>query len=105
MILNQTTKELAEVFMDVETHLKINNIIQNHSSNPQDIRAIALEGIDFSQAEKLLDLGCGFGFFSQALKGKIIPQARVTGIDCHSGYRDFYIDLCKKAGIEGSLIG
>ncbi|OQX82032.1 MAG: hypothetical protein B6D64_01205 [Bacteroidetes bacterium 4484_276] len=104
-MLNKTSKTLAEVFKDVGSHQKINGIIKNHLTNQSDIREIALGGIDFLNAIKILDLGCGFGFFTQALRGKTNPQAKITGIDCHTQYRESYLDSCKYAGIEGRFIG
>jgi ubiquinone/menaquinone biosynthesis C-methylase UbiE len=104
-MFNQTSKELAEVFGDVETHQKITKIIRKYSANPDDIRETALNKLDLSEAKIILDLGCGFGFFTRALKGRANTEAEITGIDCHPQYRDSYLDSCRQAQIDGKFIG
>ena len=104
-MINQISKDLAEVFNDVDAHQKIAGILMSRATNSKDIREIALGEIDFSDYNKILDLGCGFGFFTRALQGRINPDAVVTGIDCHRQYKDSYLDSCNHAGISGKLIG
>ena len=97
--------KLADVFADVATHKIVANIIINHSTNKSDIREIALEGLDMKSGRKILDLGCGFGFFTRALKGKVHPEALVTGIDRFKEYEQLYIDSCITSGLKGKFIG
>lgn len=104
-MLNQTSKELAEVFGDVRTHQKINDIIRKYNSNHDDIREMALDKFNLSEALTILDLGCAFGFFTRALRRKTNPEAKITGIDCHPQYHDSYLDSCRLAEIDGKFIG
>jgi len=104
-MIDQASKDLAEVFRDVEMHQKINGIIRNRTTNAGDIRESALKGFGFSNVKTILDLGCGFGFFTRMLKGRTVPEAKITGIDCHPGYRDSYLDSCRHAEIMGEFIG
>jgi len=103
--LDQQTHDLAEVFSDVKTHQEVNEIVKRHATNPSDIREYALDNIDFTGVKKILDLGCGFGFFTQALHGKTNPEASVTGIDCQPKYKTPYMNSCIYAKIEGKFIG
>ncbi|MCD4731333.1 MAG: methyltransferase domain-containing protein, partial [Bacteroidales bacterium] len=97
-------KNLAEVFNDTESHLKVAKIIRDHLINFQDIRSLALKGVNFTNVRKILDLGCGFGYFTRGLKGKVHPDAVITGIDCHSRYKQLYLDACSDIGIQGNFM-
>lgn len=97
-------ENLAEVFNDTESHLKVAKIIREHLVNYQDIRNIALKGVDFTNVRNILDLGCGFGYFTRGLKNKVHPDAIITGIDCHSKYRQLYLKACSDTGIKGNFI-
>lgn len=96
-------ENLAQVFNDTESHLKLAKIICDHLVNFQDIRSIALEKVDFTNVHNILDLGCGFGYFTRGLKGKFQPDTIVTGIDCHLKYKQLYIDACLETGIQGNF--
>ena len=98
-------KNLAEVFIDTDAHIKVAKIICDHLVNFQDIRSIALEKVDFSKVRNILDLGCGFGYFTHGLKDKVHPDANITGIDCHSKYKQLYLNACSEAGIHGKFMG
>lgn len=101
---NKTKDEqLADVFRDVNLHAAIAEIIVRHSTNQQDIRALALSGLDLRSYRKILDLGCAFGFFSQALKGKVHPQAKIMGVDAWVEYKDQFISTTQKAGLESEF--
>ena len=104
-MINQISKDLAEVFRDVDAHKKIAGIMTGHATNSKDIRKVALDGIDLSNVQQILDLGCGFGFFTRALRGRINKGAKITGIDCHPQNRDFYLEASKQAEISGKFIG
>lgn len=96
-------KNLAEVFNDTESHLKVAKIICDHLVNFKDIRSVALENVDFSNVRNVLDLGCGFGYFTKGLKNKVHPDVVVTGIDCHSKYEKLYLNACSETGIHGNF--
>ena len=96
-------KNLAEVFNDTKSHLEVAKIICDHLVNFQDIRSIALEKVDFANVRSILDLGCGFGYFTRGLKNKIHPDAKITGIDCHSKYKELYLNALSETGIQGNF--
>jgi len=64
-----------------------------------------LEGIDLSGVHTILDLGCGFGFFTEALKGRTARGSTILGIDKFQENRSRYMGACDKAGIPGSFVG
>jgi SAM-dependent methyltransferase len=99
--MSYPTNMLSEVFRDTEGHYTSSEIIAAHSSNKEDIREFALRNIDFLHVRQVMDLGCGFGFFTQALKDKISRGSVITGIDCLEEYRRPFISLCKKLGFKG----
>ena len=81
---------LAEVFRDAKKHQEVAGIISEYLQNKDDIRSMALNDLELSESKNILDLGCGFGFFTQALKGRVHPDAKITGIDRYPEYEWFY---------------
>ncbi len=100
-----TSARLAEVFTDARKHREVAEIIGKHSTNNLDVRSVALEGLDLTSCRTVLDLGCGFGFFTRYMKGRLHPDAVITGIDRCKAYRDFYLESCEIAGIKGNFNG
>jgi ubiquinone/menaquinone biosynthesis C-methylase UbiE len=95
---------IVQVFVDVSGHRRAANIIKSHSTNKQDIRELALAGLDLSSCRRILDLGCGFGFFTEGLKGKVHADANVTGVDVIGDYEAPYLDACRQTGIKGRFL-
>ena len=95
--------QLADVFRHLDLHAAIAEIIVRHSTNHQDIRQIALSDLDLRACRNIIDLGCAFGFFSQALKGKVHPQAKIMGIDVCGNYQDQFISSTQNAGIQAEF--
>ena len=98
------TSKVIDVFADVDSHRVTAAIIKKHSTNRCDIREVALEGLDLSGCVEILELGCGFGFFTESLKGKLPPNAHITGIDIVEGYAPAFMEACDRAGINGRFI-
>ncbi len=99
--MNEPGNNLAMVFQDMDGHRSSAEIIQQHSSNKSDIREVALKGIPLSNCRTIIDLGCGFGYFTEALTNRIGLESVVTGIDCHENYRKPFLDLCTRCGFQG----
>lgn len=68
-------------FADPVRHKTSAAIIQKLSSNTRDIRDIALGGIALKTVQKVLDLGCGFGFMSTKIAEQTLPSTKIIGID------------------------
>ncbi len=95
---------ILEIFLNVSLHKFASEIIRTHSSNPRDIREVALEKLELSNCKKILDVGCGFGFFTEALRGRIHPEALVTGLDMIQGYEPFFLENCRRSGFKGLFL-
>jgi ubiquinone/menaquinone biosynthesis C-methylase UbiE len=96
-------KKIRKVFRDVQKHLAIAQLIRRFSTNKEDIRKTALSHVDLSNCVNVLELGCAFGAFTEALKGKLHPQASITGIDIIPEYKPFFLEACSRAGYPGSF--
>jgi ubiquinone/menaquinone biosynthesis C-methylase UbiE len=94
-------KKIRKVFRDVQKHLAIAQLIRRFSTNKEDIRKIALNQADLSNCQNALELGCAFGAFTEALKDKLHPDAKITGIDIIPEYKPFFLEACRRAGYSG----
>lgn len=104
MDVDDHNDKIIDVFGDVDSHLVTAEIIRTHSTNRRDIREVALEGIDLSKAGEILELGCGFGFFTESLKGRVAPGACVTGVDVVKGYETAFLEACARAELTGTFV-
>jgi ubiquinone/menaquinone biosynthesis C-methylase UbiE len=94
-------KKVRKVFRNVQKHLAIAQLIRRFSTNKEDIRKTALKQVDLSQSLHVLELGCAFGAFTEALKDRLHPDATITGIDIIPEYRPFFLEACQRAGYSG----
>jgi len=94
---------VVEVFLNVEAHRLTADIIRKFSTNKKDIRAMALDGLNLNSCKAILDLGCGFGFFTEALKDRVHPEAFVRGIDIIEAYGPLFLRTCEDAGLHGTF--
>jgi ubiquinone/menaquinone biosynthesis C-methylase UbiE len=94
-------KKIRKVFRDVQKHLAIAQLIRRFSTNKEDIRKISLKQVDLSNCQNVLELGCAFGAFTEALKDKLHPEAKITGIDIIPEYKPFFLEACRRAGYSG----
>ncbi|MCX5849205.1 MAG: class I SAM-dependent methyltransferase [Deltaproteobacteria bacterium] len=92
---------IRKVFRDVQKHLAIAQLIRRFSTNKEDIRKTALKQIDLTNCQNVLELGCAFGAFTEALKDKLHPEAKITGIDIIPEYKPFFLEACRRAGYSG----
>lgn len=81
----------------------IGQLIRRFSTNHNDIRMTTLEGVDLSNCRRVLELGCAFGAFTEALKGRLHPSASIRGIDIISEYKDLFLEACRRAGYRGTF--
>jgi len=98
-VLNK--KKIRQVFRDVQKHQLIGQLIRRFSTNKDDIRQTALGQVDLSNCQNVLELGCAFGAFTEALQGKLHPAAKITGLDIVPEYEPFFLEACKRAGYAG----
>ncbi len=79
-------------------HQTISDIIRRRSTNHADVREVALAGLDLSSKRSILDLGCGFGFMTEALVDRISPSARLSGVDFWEDDEQPYLQRATSAG-------
>lgn len=86
-------EKIIKSYADQLLHKKIGSIIKNHSKNKEDIREKIQETIDFRAYHRLLDVGCGYGWFIEAL-----PEGFdfIMGIDCNDENEHVFLKLGKK---------
>lgn len=92
---------IFDIFTDISSHKLASELIRKHSSNSRDIREVALNGLDLTRCRNILDIGCGFGFFTEALKGRVHPLATVTGLDLIPGNEKPFLETCGRSGLKG----
>ncbi|MCX5810005.1 MAG: class I SAM-dependent methyltransferase, partial [Proteobacteria bacterium] len=72
-------REIIHSYSDLVFHRTIGEMIKKHSENKEDIRSIAVNMIDWDGIKDVLDLGCGYGWFEDGLRGGFDI---ILGIDC-----------------------
>ena len=85
-------------FYSPATHETAAAIIRSNSTNPIDVRVAALDGLDLSHVEQVLDLGCGFGFFTEVVARRVSAHARLVGIDAIEANRQAFLSRVHSAG-------
>ena len=98
-------QDLVETFTDTKMHETVAGIIYKQSTNKLDVRAVALDGLQFQNAKTILDLGCGFGFFTRSLKDRVNTEANILGIDQCADYQNAYHNSSVIAGLKGDFKG
>lgn len=96
-------KKIRQVFRNVQKHQHIETLIRQFSSNEDDIRITALNQVDLSNCRNVLELGCAFGAFTEALKGRLHQDASITGMDIIAEYEPFFLEACRRAGYQGTF--
>lgn len=96
-------KKIRQVFRNVQKHQHIETLIRQFSSNKEDIRLNALNEVDLSRCHDVLELGSAFGAFTEALKGRLHPDASIRGLDIVAEYEPFFLEACKRAGYSGTF--
>jgi len=101
---NENISRVVKVYGNIHQHQTVADLIRKRSTNKQDIRDVAVETINFKSVSSILDLGCGFGFFTEALAGKISARTTITGVDLIPGHEPLFLQACAHAGVQGHFI-
>jgi SAM-dependent methyltransferase len=98
-------EDIRNTYEEVVWHRRCKDIIQGYALNTKDIRDVALEDADLSRVHRVLDLGCGYGFFTERLTGRLGSQAHITGIDViEKNNRDSFLHAVDHLGYTGTFI-
>ncbi|HOO70592.1 MAG TPA: class I SAM-dependent methyltransferase [Spirochaetota bacterium] len=97
-------EEIERTYEKVHDLLITRHIIKTYSINKSDIRDVALNALDLSGKLKILELGCGYGFFIEKLAGRIHPDAVIIGIDLVEKNREPFLNSVAASGYKGEFI-
>jgi len=97
-------EDIQLTYSQVYDLLVTRHIIKNHSTNSGDIRFAALEDADLSAYIKVLDLGCGYGFFVESLNNRLHGEARITGLDLVENNQEAFLHSVHASGYKGDFI-
>lgn len=96
--------EIVATYKEVCDLLITKQVIKSYSSNKNDIRDVALEGLDLHSMKRVLELGCGYGFFAEKLQKRIHDDAVIIGIDMVENNREPFIHSVASIGYRGEFI-
>ncbi len=98
-------QDIRKTYELIQEHMRTKAIIREHALNRRDIREVALEGLDLSGVRRVLDLGCGYGFFTEKLQGRLHQGAHILGIDLvDRENRRVFLQTVKDIGYEGEFV-
>jgi ubiquinone/menaquinone biosynthesis C-methylase UbiE len=99
-----SSSDITRTYSQVQDLLLTRYIIKTYSTNKSDIRDVALMGMDLSHVKKVLELGCGYGFFIEKLKGRLHNSAVIIGIDMVDNNREPFLHSVASIQYKGEFI-
>jgi ubiquinone/menaquinone biosynthesis C-methylase UbiE len=99
-----TRNDITSTYEQVHDLLLTRYIIKAYSSNKSDIRDVALNNLNCIKAKKVLELGCGYGFFIEKMKDKIDTNAIIIGIDMVENNREPFLHSVSSIQYKGEFI-
>lgn len=99
-----TSNEITKTYEKVHDLLLTRYIIKTYSTNKNDIRDMAISGMNFKNVKKVLELGCGYGFFIEKLKDMLNDNAIVIGIDMVENNREPFLHSVASIQYKGEFI-
>lgn len=92
------------VFESPSRHVAISDIIRRASTNHADVRDVVLRGLDLSFATTVLDLGCGFGFMTEAVARRVARDAQIVGVDVCAANEGPFLERITRTGRSGRFV-
>jgi len=96
--------DIKQTYRKVHDLLITGHIIRSCSTNKNDVRDVALHDLDLSRVKRVLELGCGYGFFIEKLKGALCRNAVIQGLDLVENNREPYLHSVASIGYCGEFI-
>jgi ubiquinone/menaquinone biosynthesis C-methylase UbiE len=96
--------DITRTYEQVHDLLLTRYIIKTYSMNKSDIRDVALKGLNFRNIKKVLELGCGYGFFIEKLKNRLSEGAVIIGIDMVENNREPFLHSVSSIQYKGEFI-
>lgn len=97
-------RRVVEVYEEPNQHGAISDLVRRHSTNRWDVRDAALSGLVLDEAERLLDLGCGFGFMAEGLARHSRPGTEIVGIDINRSNQSAFVDRVERTRCRGTFV-
>ncbi|MGD8453232.1 MAG: class I SAM-dependent methyltransferase [Phycisphaerae bacterium] len=91
-------------YRDPSVHEAVSALIRRRSTNRADVRVVALAGFELGDRRSVLDLGCGFGFMTEAVVPRVAADAQVVGVDACPENEAAYLGRVTAAGREGRFV-
>lgn len=88
---------------DPVEHIRASRIIARHSTNHDDVREVVAGLLPLDRAGRILDLGCGYGFLHEILKGRLPSGAEVIGIDANADNGPHFLARVAACGARGTF--
>jgi len=100
-----SSEDIRNTYEPIEDHRHTKHIIQEYALNTLDIRDVALDGLDLGRVRRVLDLGCGYGFFTEKLRQRLHPGAYIEGLDViDRNNQEAFEDTIEAIGYNGRFI-
>ncbi len=96
--------DITRTYEQVHDLLLTRYIIKTYSMNKTDIRDVALKDLDCGNIKKVLELGCGYGFFIEKLKNRLNDGAVIIGIDMVENNREPFLHSVSSIQYKGEFI-
>lgn len=97
-------EEIVRTYEKVHDLLITRYIIKAYSTNRADIRNEAIRGMDLKRIQRVMELGCGYGFFIEKMKGLLDDKAVIVGIDMVEKNREPFLHSVASIGYRGEFI-
>jgi SAM-dependent methyltransferase len=98
-------EDIRNTYEPIRDHMMAKDIIQQYALNPLDIRDVALEGLNLRGVSRVLDIGCGYGFFTEKLGGRLCEGAMIHGLDAvEKNNRETFLETVGSMGYQGEFI-
>jgi SAM-dependent methyltransferase len=98
-------EDFTDPFARPDVHERAAAIVRRSSTNRIDVRDAMLDGLELSGVARVLELGCGFGFVSEAVARRVNPGAEIFGVDAVSANQEPFVQRVAATGRKASFVG
>jgi len=93
--------ERIESYRDVDFHKRIGLLIRDRSENKEDIREVACKALGRRDVRRMLNLGCGYGWFEEVIRARL---DLIVGVDVHEENRNAFLKTARKVSITSLFV-
>ena len=93
--------ERIESYKDVGFHKRIGLLIKDRSENKEDIREVACKALGRRDVSRMLNLGCGYGWFEEAIQKRL---DLIMGVDVHEENRDDFLRAARRVSATSLFV-